>query len=162
MAKKTARKQPSAIEEISEEGLSSNQKAQLRSAKAYLRQMIETMADPDTTPFDLELSQKYSKESKLKACFENCYKLFLYSEKTEFPFKKAKYVEGYVWNQDGPQITIHHAWIELDGKIVDPTRIVLAKKTKAVLNWYYKAKRRVSGKTLMMALAEGRIPLLDE
>lgn len=161
MAKRATRKKPVSPEET-KEGLSRFQQEQLRAAKAYLRRMTEITADPDTVHFDLELSQKFSKGAKLKACFENCYRLFLYPENTEFPFNRAKYVEGYIWYEDGPQLTIHHAWIELDDKVIDPTRIVLAKRTKAVLNLHYKAKRRVTRKTLMTAIADGRFPLWSE
>lgn len=162
MAKSAAKKNQTPLGGTGEAGLSSFQRSELRTAQDYLNRMTEMMADPDTKPFDLDLSQKFSKGAKLKACFENCCMLFLYPEKTDFPFKRAKYVEGYIWHQEPPRISIHHAWIELDGKIIDPTRFVLAKKTKAVLNWHYKAKRRITRKTLMAAIGDGRIPLLNE
>lgn len=71
---------------------------------------------PSKAIYDPELSKKYSKGAKIKECFDNCLKLMLYHD----DFANAHYCEGMAG--DVP-VKVHHGWIELDGKIIDPTRI---------------------------------------
>src|SRR4051812_18278072 len=75
-------------------------------------------APVDVTPqtFDLALSQQLSKTVQARAfeCFRNAFRAL----RNICP--DAFYVEGYAV-MDGTQWLDIHAWLELDGKIVDPT-----------------------------------------
>lgn len=65
---------------------------------------------------NLELSQQLSKtiRAKAKQCFNNAYRAI----QDVYPY--AHYVEGFVVTTNGP-LAVEHAWLEVNGEIVDPT-----------------------------------------
>ena len=67
--------------------------------------------------YNAELSAKFSKRARIKRCFNNCINLIVCPDR-EFPADRAFYVEGVVYGI----VPFHHAWLELDGEIIDPTR----------------------------------------
>lgn len=69
--------------------------------------------------YDDSLSKQYAQRCKLKRCFNNCFNLMVNSEDESDPLRCAFYCEGFTGNS---HVWIHHGWLELDGKIVDPTR----------------------------------------
>jgi hypothetical protein len=107
---------------------------------------------------DAELSTLYSKGSKMKACFYNCANLFIFPERTGFPADTALYVEGFVFVHGFP---LHHAWVELDGKIIDPTFAILEKKGLGTHHTVFDAKVKLTKMDLCRAYGSEEFPVLD-
>lgn len=65
---------------------------------------------------DRELSQKVAQaiKARMGQCYHNAYMALF-----ELP-KGAQYVEGYIVTYPKEYI-VEHGWVELDGKIIDPT-----------------------------------------
>jgi len=119
-------------------------------------------------PYDANLSAKFAKRAKLKRCFNNCIMLMIFPERDGFPAERAFYVEGLI-HDIAP---IHHTWLELDGKIIDPTRHKL-QTSKLVLttgdpidtrceNWTYEPRVRLTQKQACSAAANDKLPAWDK
>lgn len=117
------------------------------------------MKQANSTPleYDPELSKRFSKSAKIKECFNNCVMLFIYPERLNFPAERAFYVEGLA----GGVAPIHHAWIELDGKIVDPTRHVLILKGHKGEMAEYVPKVRMTQSEVCGAYGQEKFPVWD-
>ena len=104
--------------------------------------------------FDAELSKKFSKKAKLKQCFDNCFQVMLDHDE----LANAEYVEGLAGTAP---MAVHHAWIEFDGVVIDPTRHVIAKDHHNCDDWAYHAAVRLNRIECCRLFAENKHPAWD-
>ena len=78
-------------------------------------------------PVNQPLSEQVAQEvrAKPRACFHNASLGLLFST-SESPLRRALYVEGKCYFISG--FPADHAWLELDGEIIDPTLTMVVKK----------------------------------
>lgn len=86
---------------------------------------------------NLRKSRSLSKGARVHACFENAFAVFIESSNSGY------YVEGYISVNPNFQPDIDHAWIEIDGEIIDPTLPVIYDDEK-IATVVYEAKYRYS------------------
>ena len=94
-------------------------------------------------PLSLETAQHI--QSKAKKPFDNAYRAALTIE-------GATYVQGFAV-LGGSSQPIEHAWIELEGRIVDPSLPHLQKQSTAI---YYFPAQRLTVATLKAAIEEAQ------
>ncbi|MBW4465368.1 MAG: hypothetical protein KME07_08000 [Pegethrix bostrychoides GSE-TBD4-15B] len=91
-------------------------------------------------------------KSKARKPFDNAYRAALVTE-------GAAYVQGFVVYASKPYRLIEHAWLELEGAILDPNFPHL-KKQAAELNYF--AAQRLSVKQLKAAVEEAKEDYPDD
>lgn len=85
-------------------------------------------------------------KSKAKKCFDNAYKAALAT-------KGALYVQGFLAVPGAPYKPIESSWIELEGRIIDPTFPHLGRSAEEV---YYFAAQRLSVNQLKAIVEESK------
>lgn len=91
-----------------------------------------------------EMAQRI--KSKTKNCFDNACKAALTTE-------GAIYVQGFLAMPGAPYKPLEYSWIELDGRIVDPTFPHLGKSAE---NLYYFSAQRLNAKELKETIEESK------
>lgn len=92
-----------------------------------------------------EIGQRIN--SKANDCFDNAYKAALLTE----AMTEAMYVQGFLVCMGEPCIPIEYAWIELDGRIIDPTLPHLNRNAEEL---YYFAAQYLSVQQLKAVVEE--------
>ena len=86
------------------------------------------------------------------ACFSNAFLSQIFFSAFDY---EPIYVEGYALVEDVPLVT-HHAWVELEGRIIEPTPAWLKHAKEAS---YFGVRRKSRDEMIGLARAEATLPL---